>query len=433
MNRQFHIKNPTVHTLVMAAFSLLCSLFLWVYVVETRGDDIPAEFRGVQVVFEGESTIRESRELVISDPSATSVTVSLTGNRRTISSLSSADLAVVVDLTQITRTGSFAYAPRIRYPARTDTSAISSASTNPGVINFYVDKLEHKTVEVKGVNNGSAAEGYVQDQLEFSPNTVIIYGPEAVLAEVADAFVDVNLTDLDRTRTFDSTYILRDADGNPIHLDEITLDTDTVSVTVPIKAVKEVSLMVELEYGGGVTQDNVKWDLEPNRVTLTGDSDTLAGINNITVARVDLSAVTENSFSETYLIPLPNDTQITSGSRETKLSLELGGLVKQTFQVDKARIACINVSEGYVADIGNAFLDVTLRGTEEAMRAVQRLNIRAVADLTEYGTTTRSVMVPVRIIVDGAPDVGAVGEYRVLVNIREAGTEPENHTEEGTG
>lgn len=423
MNKAFKINNPTARTILLIVFSLLCSLFLWVYVVETRGEDISQPYEGVKVVFEGETTIRETRELVVSETSANSVTVTLTGNRRTLSSLKKSDLTAVVDLNNINRTGSYSYAPKIRFPSRVDANAISGADTYPGTISFYVDKLEHKTLEVKGVNNGSAAAGYVQDQLEFSPSTVIIYGPEAVLEEVEDAFVDVNLQDLDRTRTFSSTYVLRDAEGNAIQRDEITLDTDTVSVTVPIKAVKDVSLVVELEYGGGVTQDNVKWDLEPNRITLTGDSDTLAGVNTITVARVDLSQITENSYSDNFLITIPNDTEITSGSRETKLTLELGGLYKQNFQIDKQRITCVNVSPGYEAEVGNDFLEVTLRGSEEAVKAVDPVNIRAVVDLTDYGTATRSVMVPVRIIVEGSADVGAVGEYRALVNIREIGAE----------
>ena len=430
MNKRFQIISPTVHVIILAAFSLLCSLLLWVYVVETRGEDIPRQFPGVEVVFDGESTIRESRELVLVDPSANSVSVSLTGNRRTLSALDSADLSVVVDISRITRTGEYSYAPSIRYPSRTDTSAISSVSIEPEVIGFYVDKLEHKTLEVKGINNGSAAEGYAQDPLSFEPSTVIVYGPAWVLEDVVDAFVEVNLTDLDRTRTISSTYILRDAEGNEVVADDITQDTDLIDVTVPIKAVRDVSLVVEMEYGGGVTADNVKWDLEPNRITLTGDSETLAGINSITVARVNLSLITENSYSDTYLIPIPNDTQITSGGRETKLSLELGGLTKQVFQIPKERITCINVSEGYVADIGNDSLEVTLRGTEENLRSVRGQSVRAVADLTEYGTATGSVSVPVRVIVDGSQDVGAVGEYEVLVNIREAGTETEDEATE---
>ena len=419
------INNPTARTIGLIAFSLLCSLLLWVYVTETRGEDIDRPFPGVQVVFEGESTIRETRELIVSEAATTSVTVNLTGNRRTLTSLKSDDLTVVVDLNNITRTGSYSLATSVRYPARIDTSAITSAETDPATISFYVDKLGKKTLEVKGVNNGSAAEGYVQDSLEFSPSTVIVYGPEEVLAEVADAYVDVNLTDVDRTRTFDSTYILRDSDGNEIQNDEITFDTDTVSVTLPISAVKDVSLTVELDYGGGVAEENVKWDLQPNRIQLTGDSETLAGVNTITVARIDLAQITENTFTESYLITIPNDTEITGGTRETTLTLELGGLYKDVFQVSRNNISCINVSEEYVADIGNDFLDVTIRGAEEAVKAIDPVNIRAVADLTDYGTTTRSVMVPVRIYIDGATDVGAVGEYRVLVNIRAAGEEIE--------
>ena len=172
----------------------------------------------------------------------------------------------------------------------------------------------------------------------------------------------------------------------------------------------------------------MKWEFDQRTITLTGDSETLAGVNNIVVTQIDLAEVDE-SFSEVYRIPIPNNTEITSGMREATLSFELGGLYKRTVTVRKSNISCINVSEGYVWEIMNDSLNgVILRGQEEAVRAVSELNVRAVADLTDYGSATGIVTAPVKIYidsVDGNSNVGYIGEYSVYVNIMEAPPEEE--------
>ena len=330
----------------------------------------------------------------------------------------------MIDVSNITRTGQFYYLPTINFPTRTDKSSITQSLTVPSSISFYVDKLDRKTLTVNGTFSGSVAEGYVAQPLEFEPSTVIVYGPKNVLDQVDDyAYVTVNLTDVDKTRSFSSTYTLRDAEGNPFTSDELTFDTETVQVTLPINAVKTVRLVANLVYANGVTESNVKMDLKPNQITLVGDSGTLEGVNSITVARIDLAGVDE-TLTASYPIVIPNNTEIIGGATETTLNLEITGLYKQVFQIDKSNITCINVSPGYVADIGNDFLDVVIRGPEEAVKALSPENIYAVADLAEYDAGTGSFTVRVRIRVDGTTEVGDVGEYRVVVNLREASEEP---------
>lgn len=415
------IKNDAARAILLMVFSLLCAILLWIYVTDTQGDGTDRPFNGVKVVFEGESTMRESRGLIVSDVSTTSGRVTLHGSRRTLSSLKSTDLAITVDLGSITRTGHYSLSPQVTYPARTDTSSISMAETDPETISFYVDVLDKKTVDVTGVFNGSVAEGFSADPLEFDPGTVIVYGPTQLLDTIDQAYVEVSRENVDKTLTFESTYVLLDADGNRIESDELTFDTETVSVTLPINTVKEVSLIIDIVNGGGATDNNVKWELNPKKITLTGDSETLSGVNNIVVAKIDLAMVDE-SLTETYEIVIPNDTEITSGAKETTLTLELGGLYKRTVSIDRDNIACINVTDGYAWEVVSDSLDgVILRGTDEdALERISEVNVRAVADLTDYGTARGIVSVPVKIYIDGTSGVGAVGEYKVYVNITRA-------------
>ena len=412
-------KSLTTRKGLKIVFSIVCALLLWVYVTDTQGEDITVPFPGVKVVFEGENTMRESRGLIVSDAETTSVKVTVTGNRRTISSLDAADLSVVVDLNGISKTGTYSIAPKVTFPAKTDTSAIAQTVTSPGTVSFYVDKLSRKTVDVVGVFNGSAAEGFSADALEFEPSTVVIYGPEKALAQVQDAYIEVDRENVEKSLSFDSTFILRDADKNDVANDAITYDTETVAVTLPINAVKEVALVVDLIPGAGATEDNVKWKIEPATITLSGDSETLAGVNSISLAKINLADVDE-ALTETYKIVIPNDTEVTGGEKEATLTLEIDGLYKRTVSIDSSYISVINCSEGYWAELMSSSLDgVVLRGSEEIVSNLSEVNIRAVADLTDYGTATGIVAVPVRIVIDGTTEAGAVTteDYKVYVNI----------------
>ena len=278
--------------------------------------------------------------------------------------------------------------------------------------------------------NGNAAEGYSADPLEFDTETIRLYGPEKIISQVDHALVEVSRTDVDKTLNFEASYILIDAQGNRFESDEITTDRDTVNVTLPISAVKEVNLVVDLIAGAGATKENVKWEIKPETITLTGDAETLAGVNSISIAKIDLSTV-DSALTETYKIVFPNGTETTDGVKEATLTLELRGLAKKTVTIEQGSITCTNVSEGYQAAVMNATLDnVVIRGPEQVLRGITENNIRAVADLNDYGTATGFLTVPVKIVIDGTTEAGAYGEHKVYISISKIPEEPpEEETE----
>ena len=418
-------KQSTWKTVLYIVFSFVCAFLIWIYVTDSTGEETDLPFRAVTVVYEGESNMRESRGLIISERDTTSARVTLTGSRRTLTALDSSDIRVVIDLNDIVSTGNYSRAPKVEFTKKIDTGAITQAVINPEVISFYVDKLSVRPVPVVGVFNGSAAEGYSADPMEFDTETIRVYGPEKIISQVDHALVEVSRTDVDKTVTFEAAYILVDAEGNKFENEEITTDRETVNVTIPINAVKEVSLVVDLIPGAGATKDNVQWEIKPETITLTGDAETLAGVNSISIAKIDLSKIDE-ALTETYKIVFPNDTESTDNVKEATLTLELRGLSSKTVSIEQGNISCTNVSEGYQATVMNTSLDnVVLRGPEQILRGITENNVRAVADLTDYGTATGILTVPVKIMINGTTEAGAYGEYKVYINITKIPDEPE--------
>lgn len=415
MNDKFSAKKPLRSMVLRLLLSFFCAMLFWVFVTSTEAEDYSQSFSGIQVVFEGESTMRESRGLVITDRNSTSVRVSISGSRRVISNLDAADLTAVIDLRTITSTGHYTSAYRINFPAGVDSSNLTVNTRSPESVSFDVDRLSTKSVELVGVFNGSAADGFSAEPIVFEPGTVIISGPQNALDKVDHAYVEVSREDVDKTLSFESSYILRDAEGNEVEDDSIQLENETVLVTLPIISIKEVDLTLRILPGGGATSENVKYDIEPKSIVLSGDSDALAGINNIDLATIDLSEIEDDTFTEVYKIVIPNNTEILSGPKEAELTLEINGLQKKRFTV--TNFSCINLTEGYEAEVMVDDLAVNIRGPEDVLRNISDVNVRAVADLSAFGSATGIVSAPVRIEIDGTTQAGAVGDYEIYVNI----------------
>ena len=55
--------------------SLICSMIIWVYVASVETEEFKQTFRGVHVQLVGETLLRDSKNLVITDMDTSTVTV----------------------------------------------------------------------------------------------------------------------------------------------------------------------------------------------------------------------------------------------------------------------------------------------------------------------------------------------------------------------
>ena len=399
--------------------SLVFSIMVWVYVTSTEGMEKEETFSGVNVVFSGQEALAESKELVVIEQDYTTVSVRLSANRRTLAKLNSKNITAVVDLTKISSAGRNTFSYTLSYPSGVDASEITVVDSYPEVIEFYVDKQSYKYVPVTAVFEGTVAEGHAVEPAEVEPTTIKVSGPETTINSIKDAYVVIDRENVDSTLKYDAPYILRDADGNEVTSDDITTDRDTVYVTLPVLATKEVSLDVDIVEGGGATVKNADIDIDPKTITLAGDSQYLDGLNKIVLGTIDLSDF-EQSYENTYSIKLDNDSvENLSGVTEATVKIKIKGLVTKRFNV--TNFSCSNVTSGYKAEVVTRSLSIVLRADSEIMEAIESNNIRAVADLSELGNTIGEFMVPVKIYVDGyaETDAGAVvdGDYKVYVSV----------------
>lgn len=414
------LRRITDSRLFWLIFSLLTSLVIWVYVTSGETEPFKTTFRNVRIEVVGEDTLRSSRNLIITDLNTSSVTVEVTGPRRTIAPLDSEDLIAQVDVSKLTRAAYTTLKYDIIYPTTVDERNITEEKKTPEYVNFTVSQLTTSQIPVRGSFEGSSGQGYTAETPVFEPSVITVTGPEAYLKDVVCAYVSFGQNVVaDSTYSVQTAFVLQDKNGNAVSTEYLRCEPDTVDATLPILMVKSVSLGVDLIEGAGATKANTKISIEPNTVTLAGDSAILSGLNRITLGTIDLTDFT-STFTETYPITIDNELRNVTGVQQAKVTVEIVGLETKSFRV--TNLSYTGAADGTAVEVLTESMEVVIRGTAEQLEQIKAEHIRAVADLSDFRDSTGQFMPTAKIYVDGVTDVGAVGVYPISVEIRKAQT-----------
>lgn len=397
--------------------SLLASMSLWIYVTGQETEEYKQTFRGVRVELIGEDILLNSRNMVITDLSTSTVTVEVSGPRRVVGRWSSGDLVAQIDVSKLTQSAFTSLQYTVKFPDGTDTSGVKTNSRSPETINFMVSPQTKKVVPVVGSFEGRVAEGFTAEPPEFDPSTITVYGPETYLKNISRAWVEFGSQEISSTYSVDTGFRLLDENDEECSTTGLNFSNDTVKATLRVLEVKEIPLTVDLIGGAGASSANTMVTIEPDSITLAGDTAVLSGLNRISLATIDLTDFA-STFSDTYLVKFDDGLKNLSGTTEANVTIEIVGLETRDFSVSRENMSCINVTDGYNAQVLSDSLVVKLRGTEEQLQEVRSENIRAVADLKDYNTSTGQFMPAVRISVDGFTDVGAIGDYTISIELR---------------
>lgn len=394
--------------------SLLIAVVLWVYVTNVEETTATNTYRGIPVYFTNQDRL-EQRGLMISSQDYTSVSAKITGSRREMTKFDSSDLKVEIDVSEISQATTWRFSYSIVFPAGVDASDFV-IERYPELITFSVEEKATKLVEVRGSFTGGAAEGYVveSDNMTFEPAFIRVSGTSEELARIDYAQVAINGQELSASIQENRPYTFMTADGEEAEGLHVTADVDVVNVTVPVSMLKELEVAVDIINGGGAHSWDCDIDISPSRVTLSGTVEELAAMDRLNVGSIDLSEQPED-FEMTFPIELDEGIQCVTGETEVKVTVHFKDLVTQQFEVTDLRY--INCADTSKAGIVNKTLPVTIRATQATMEKISDEDIRAIADLADYGTMTGYVTVPVKIYIDGVTGAGAVGEYSVTVNL----------------
>ena len=405
--------------ILLFAVSLIAASVLWIYVVTVVNPEGERTISGIPVTFSGEEVLREDQSLIITEGKDATVTAQFHGKNADLNKLlqQQDEITAVVDVSKIRSAKSYSLTYELRLPSSVQDAGITTASRSPSSINITIQRQVSQPVQIVGDFTGvSVADGYMLEKTSFDFDVVQVTGPEDVVSSIACAKVVVNRSNLDRTTTDTVPYTLCDKDGNAVDMTNLSVDVDSLEVTLSVVKYKDVALEVEVIDGGGATSKDTKVDIDPPTITLSGDAAVLDGINKITLGSIDLSDLESNSATLPFDIVIPNDTKNISGVDQANVTVTIRN--KATAVIRATNIAFIHEPDGLEATSMTKQVQVTIRASESDIAKITSNNLRLVADLADYSIPgTNSV--PVTVYIDGFPDAGVIGDYTIVVSLAE--------------
>ncbi len=401
--------------------SIVIAFGLWYYVISVVSPGSEAEFIDIPVVLKGESALEE-RGLMITGTGKTSVNLRLSGNRSDLNELNRSNITLEANLATIYDPGvNIRLDYTISYPGSVASNAFVEESRSPGYITVTVEKRDYKDVPVNVVYVGSVPDGFTtkneEETLDYE--SIRISGPESVVDQIAQAKIEVVLTD--QTETIDQSYkfTLCDEGGEPVDAQLITVYQQEVNLRLPIQKVKTVQLKVNVIDGAGATEETTSITINPETIRVCGSAAALEDLDELVLGTVNLADYTK-AAEITFDIVMPEGVTNMTGLTKATVSLQFPTLTTRSFTIEDIQV--LNVPEGLDVELTTLSLEIVLRGPSEEVSKITLEDITVTADFanTEVGTSSRKVQITLS---PEFANTGALGSYSVYATVREAEAE----------
>lgn len=396
--------------------SVLLAVLFWLYVRAELDPSQTSWFYHVPVEITG-STVLTRQGLTVANLSQSTVDLRIEGPASVLDSLSRSrkDLSVTLDVSKCTEgENKLVYTPN--WPVNINTDSIVTIDRDPETITVTVEKLYTSSFNVEFQLKGTVADGYQAGTPAINPETVVVSGPAEQVSRVKKVVAVLETEDLDQRFAGDLPLILLDENGEQITDAEVTLDSPTAYVVLPVVVVKDVPLTVNFQPGGGATIDDITYEINPKSLMVSGAESDMESLSEISLGSVDLSKVVgTNTF--TFPIDLDASLENVTGSTSATVTVTVNGLDTRSFDVDN--IQMVNIPDGYQVTLATQVRTVKVRGKQEDLNNIDASQLSIVADLSDVDFTGL-YSVPaskVKVYLNADSSVGVIGDYTVVVNV----------------
>lgn len=402
-------------------FSVVTAFIAWLITVnfiDTQGSytvkDVPVDFQAVE-----ESDQLALSSLKVVEDQDIKVDVVIEGDRAQVGRIRPADLQVVPDLSGITKPGTY---PSVRLTCKSRyVRGFTIQGIHPETISLKVDRYITKTFSVTPSVQGLKIpeEGYLGAGTTVSPEKIEVYGPESVISQIDKCVAAVQFTEpLTSTKTVRSQLYFYDSEGNEVSKDLLSLDQESADITVQVFEQKELPVRFDyLNVPDGFPLDELEYELTQDTILVAGPASVLNQQQEISLGYVDLKEVTAG-FVQVFDVTLPSGLMNINNVQTIGVTFLNSDMLQTTYTVSDIKV--INVPVNYEVTVNTPQIaGVNIIGSPEVMETLSSQDIVAEVDLSEREVAPGPYNLPVHILVPGGKLAWAVGDYSVVVTIKE--------------
>jgi len=399
-------------------FAFAAAVSLWLYVEITENEMQQVNVPNIGFVWLNENLLND-RGLLISSFEPESLSITFEASRSIASRLiAPGALTAQVDLTGITSAGTTSLVYTINFPSDVNPNAVDMVGWSARRVTLVIDRMSERQIPVHVEQyTGGASDGFVAEAAVWDPQYITARGPDGIVSKIYEVRVSIPRANLAATYSDELEFIPYDENGEPIdpeYLESVVFSQDTIRVTVPVNALMDLTLVVLRAHGVSTSDENTNITIDPPQITVSGDPDVISGLDSVlTLGTIDMLSF-PLSDTEEFVIRIPDLTTSVTGERTATVHVEILNRSIDFRSTDNIHV--VNTPVGYTAQVRTRSLDIRLRGTADELAQISDMNLRVVADLTEFSLGVSRVRA--RVYIDGLDvNVDAFGEYFITVEL----------------
>ncbi len=393
---------------------LVCVIFaflIWLYVMQVDSPAHEEVFHSLSVELINTQMLDGESGLSVYSGYGNTVDVTIIGKKSLIDKISSGDIHVYADVSQIETAGSHAVPIYVEAP-----SGLTVGSVSESTISVYCDVRASKMVDVEAkISSFTMASHLEMGRLIPEYDTIVVTGPKSALDDVEYAQVILELGNIQASMTASGKLVLMDEYGQRADDRYLKMSNTYVTVEIPVFTQKELPLSVAFKHGY-FNESNAAVQIRPETLVIKGDPAVLDPMTEIVVTTLDEKKIVGDV---TQLVPLnlPDGLSAADGTENVTIDVTHIGTYTTIFTVTDIDVTG---AVGIDYEILEKSLFVTVRGTLEQLSKLRPTDFSAVVDLSGYTKNTSGIIqesAAIRIDSSYADGAYEIGEYTVQVRI----------------
>jgi len=222
---------------------------------------------------------------------------------------------------------------------------------------------------------GKVADGFYNDNVTMSLDTVRVTGPEKLLKSVKSVSGDIDIKDA--KADINKIVKLKAVDANGKEVSDVKINPDYAQVSVQVSKgrVLEVQVKTKGAPSSGVSIETI--EAIPKAVEVSGDTEVIDQVRTLSTETIDLNSINQDTTIDTNLI-VPSGIKITNNNYKVKVKITVNKLQEKTVSIP---IKYINLGEKLTVEVKEPTVNLTLTGQEGQLDSLVLDNIVANIDL----------------------------------------------------
>ncbi len=388
--------------LTLKILSIVFAIFLWLAI-----NPVQTEYYTVPLNVINEDSL-QSRGLVLNNKAYQKyAVVSVRERGDVLDAIKDTDFEVTLDLSKVKTVDDAVV--ELEDPLYLGREKISSNNIDlkPKTIKLDIGKIEENPFVVQVETSGKLPDGYEIISKTANPDTISIEALDYVIQTVGSVKAYVDVTGLNKTLEIRKECKVYNKSG-----EEMPELGKKLTVDIKIEVGKKVSVIPITE--GTLGKDYVEGTntVNPDKILITGDLNTMSRINEIQTEPINIDNATE-TFTKQVLLQVPEGVKLV-GLREVAVKVEIIPLVERPLEVSAENITI----EGKLLDDTVKYeitqpVTIKLKGKTEDLNKVTVAGMLASIDVDALEEGTHNV--PLKVILP--INVNQVGDVLVPVKI----------------